>query len=191
MPENEQYQPRSIASSTRQGARKQWRITGDPVGRARRGCRRPRRSRRSRRRGRGRGSRSAGRARGRSRSAPRRRAAGPRGVAGLAVVVEPGLADRPHLLVRAPSAAISAAARVVEAAGLGRVAARPSAKTPSWRSARGDRDRVGLGAEADVEHPLAPRPRAAAATSSSSRRSQRKRWVWESITASQSSAASQ
>ena len=32
MPENEQYQPRSIASSTRQGARKQWRITGDAVG---------------------------------------------------------------------------------------------------------------------------------------------------------------
>ena len=155
MPEKEQYQPRSIASSTRQGARKQCRITGTPVG-----------------------------ARVEDREDVVDRAGLAVGVAGVdddrqvevagdldlrlegaalvvaagrfAVVVDPGLADRPHLLVarrggRSPRPRASSK----PAASVGW---QPTvAKTPSWRSAAAIAVALVSRIEADVEHPLHPR----------------------------------
>ena len=98
--------------------------------------------------------RSAGRGRGRSRSAPRRRGAD-RPARGLAVVVDPGLADRPHLLVLGEEGD-RFGLRVVEAGGLGRVTA-GGRKNALVALGSSDRLRVGLLLEADVEHPLDPR----------------------------------
>jgi len=79
---------------------------------------------------------------------------GPAG--GLAVVVDPGLADRPHLLVLRREAGDLLGPRIVETGGLRRV-------TANGREDRlvalgcGNRQLVGVQIEADVEHPFHPR----------------------------------
>ena len=98
IPEKEQYQPRSIASSTRQGARKQWRITGTSSASS---SRIPKTSSMAP------VSPSGSRA-WITIGSPRslgdldlgdKRPALLLGARGLPVVIDPGLADRPHLLV--------------------------------------------------------------------------------------------
>ena len=77
----------------------------------------------------------------------------------LAVVVEPGLADRPHLLVRRRAGrSPPPAASSKPAASLGW---RPTlAKTSSWRSAAAIAAGFGLRVQADGEHPRRRPPRA-------------------------------
>ena len=150
---NEQSQPRSAASSTRCGAEKQCRITGCAGARASSD-----REDLVDRLAPPSGSRawitigssssraiSIWAAKARRWSARARR---------LAVVVEPGLADRPHLLVLGEPRDLRRR-RLVEAARLGRVAA--DGREDALVALRpGDRLGVGLAAEADVEHPPDP-----------------------------------
>ncbi len=180
MPEKEQYQPRSIASWTRQGARKQWRITGDSV---------------------------AARVEDLEDVVDRaglvlwvagvdhdRQVAlagdldlgfeGPalvRPAGRFAVVVDPGLADRPHLLVLGGQAGDLGGPGVVEARGLGRVTADGGEDAPRSGSAAATAAGFVSASRPTLSIRSTPASRAAATTSSSGR-SQRKRWVWESIT---------
>ena len=179
LPANEQYQPRSAASPTRCGAEKQWRITGaSPACGVERGedlvgggglalgvagvdhDRQAQLARRSRSAPRRRGAGPpARRCRGRSRARSRRSPAPSRG------------RRAPDFLRR----------RLVEAGRRRWGGGRPRRRRASWRSARGDRSRVGLRPHPDRQHPIRPRRRGRAATSSSSSPSQSNRWVWESI----------
>ena len=151
LPANEQYQPRSAASPTRCGAEKQWRITGASPARASRVAKissvalvSPSGSR-------------AWITIGRSSSIGDLDLGGegaPLLVRGrrVAVEVEAGLADRPHLLVRARARAISAAA--ASSKPLASFGWRPTAaKTASWRSALADRRGVRLRVHPDRQHP--------------------------------------
>ena len=165
--------------ATRQGARKQWRITATPS---------PRSSRIEKTSSTAPVSPSGSRAWitiGRSRSrgdldlglegaplvGPARR---------LAVVVDPGLADRPHLLVLGGEPGDLIGPGVVEAGRLGRVAA-GGGEDALVALGGGDRLPVRLRVRPTLSIRTTPAS-CAAATSSASGCSQRKRWVWESIT---------
>ena len=142
LPAKEQYQPRSAASSTRRGAEKQWRITGDAVGAGVEGLE----DLVGRRRlalgvagvDHDRQVELAG-----DLDLRREGAALVRRARGVAVVVEPGLADRPHLLVAGePGDLRRRARRRSSAAEFGW---RPTAaKTSSWRSAAAIAGGVGV-----------------------------------------------
>ena len=182
IPENEQYQPRSIASSTRQGARKQWRITGDRRRRSLEDRRRRRRSRVVSPSG-SRAWMTIGRPKlgGRSRSGRRRRRRCSSRRRRLAVVVDAGLADRPHPLVPGEPPDFGGEL-VVEFAGAWSGGSRRSRRPP--RGARRRRGRPGCVSAPSPTLSIRRTPASsAAATRSSSSPSQRKRWVWESITA--------